>query len=82
MISVQMLQHLPEPVQLWLKNSGIIGKERFQTVKIKQTGEMMTKPGANRMIFKAKQSITNDPPAFIWKAKIFHSPLLFILPWE
>lgn len=78
MISVQMLQHLPGPVQLWLKNSGIIGKERFKTVQLTQTGQMMTKPGGNRMTFKARQSITNDPPAFIWKARIFPSPLLFI----
>jgi hypothetical protein len=76
-ITMDMLRDLPPPVKLWLTNSGIIGKQRIQTVRLKQRGWMRTKPEqANWVEAEAEQYITIDQPAFVWKVKMNMMPLL------
>src|SRR6266498_80379 len=43
-VTEEMLQYLPQPVKLWVANSGTIGKEKIHTVYLKQKGLMRTKP--------------------------------------
>lgn len=50
----EMLDSLPDPVQHWLNHSGIIGKNVINTVRLRQQGEMRTKPEGNWMPFQAE----------------------------
>lgn len=61
------IAHLPEPVQRWLRYSNVIGKERPETVRLKQEGEIRLSPDGAWMPFTAEQYYTTDPPSFIWK---------------
>ncbi len=76
-ITGDMLRGLPEPVRRWLNNSGIVGKEKIQTLRLKQKGWMRTKPEQNKWIeASSEQYITIDEPAFIWKVRMNLLPLL------
>ncbi|MHC1707051.1 MAG: DUF6544 family protein [Bacteroidales bacterium] len=71
-------RHLPACVGRWLDNSKITGKENIRTVRLKQKGEMCTKPGGKWMTFEAEQYFTVQRPAFIWKAKVNLAPGVFL----
>jgi hypothetical protein len=61
------IEHLPVPVQRWLRYSNVIGKERPNTVRLKQEGEIRLEPDQAWTPFEATQYYTTDPPSFIWK---------------
>jgi len=67
---------LPEPVQQWLRFSGIIGREQAVTVKLTQEGQFRRSPDGKWMPFTATQYYTTPQPAFLWQAKIRMAPLL------
>ncbi len=67
---------LPEPVQRWLRVSGIIGNERILTVRLKQQGEFRMSPDGSWMPFTAEQYYTTERPAFIWYTTMKPSPFL------
>ncbi len=75
----EMLLQLPAPVQKWLHQSNVIGKQLITNVYIRQKGTMRTKPGGEWMPFDAEQYNTIDKPAFIWKSRIAPSPWLFLV---
>jgi hypothetical protein len=75
-ITEQMLNGFPPIVHKWLINSGIVGKQKISIVRLKQTGEMITKPGGKWKPFIAKQYFTIDTPAFNWQVKAKIIPLL------
>jgi len=76
-IREDMLDKLPLPVQKWLKNCGIIGKEKIQTMYLKQTGFMKLKPDQTEWTkAEAEQYIVTDKPAFLWKVKMKMMPLI------
>ncbi|MEP7375741.1 MAG: DUF6544 family protein [Chitinophagaceae bacterium] len=75
-ITDEMLYHLPPIVQKWLTGSGVIGKEKIQFVRLKQKGEMRTKPGGKWLPFTATQYFTVNEPQFIWKTKLQLMPLI------
>ncbi|MDQ3844378.1 MAG: hypothetical protein M3342_10240 [Bacteroidota bacterium] len=76
-ITSEMLQSLPLPVQNWLQHSGIVGKEKIHFVRLKQRGWMRTKPEQEKWIeAAAEQYFTVDEPAFIWKVKMNMLPLV------
>jgi hypothetical protein len=77
-VTKEMLERLPHPVQSWLEHSGLIGKERIQTVRLKQKGMMRSKPEDSWMSADAKQYFTVDRPAFVWEARIQPMPLVHI----
>lgn len=77
-ITAAMLTPLPAPVQHWLEKANIVGKEKIQTVFIRQKGTMRTRPGGKPVSFNAMQYSTVDPPAFVWKARMRMNPLLYI----
>ncbi|TVR75408.1 MAG: hypothetical protein EA415_04030 [Sphaerobacteraceae bacterium] len=61
------IEHLPAPVQRWLHYSNVVGRERPETVRLKQEGEIRLGPDEAWMPFTAEQYYTTDPPSFIWK---------------
>lgn len=73
------MEGLPEPVQKWLKNSQIIGKERIFTVRLKQKGVIRTEEGQPWMPAEAEQYFTIDEPGFIWKTKVRMNSLLYLV---
>ncbi|GAB1454492.1 hypothetical protein MASR2M47_45480 [Draconibacterium sp.] len=65
------IRELPEPVQKWLRVSGVVGKEKIQSVWLKQKVRMKMKPEQkswNEAV--AEQYFTIRNPAFIWKVKM------------
>lgn len=75
-IQKEDLAHLPQPVQIWLENAHIIGKEKISSVRLKQKGRMRTKVDGPWMPAEAEQYFNVDEPKFVWKAKVQMSPLL------
>lgn len=73
------LDNLPYSVQNWIKQSGILDKERVRTVWIKQKAKMKMKPEQeNWYDATAEQFFTVDNPGFIWTVKMKMSPIIKI----
>ncbi len=69
-VTEQSIKDLPEPVQKWLINSGVIGKPGVSTVFLKQKGQMKLDPEAkNWMEAEAQQTFATEKPAFVWSLK-------------
>jgi hypothetical protein len=66
---------LPEPVQRHLRYAGIVGKERVNTVRLRQTGYIRQKREQKWMRFIATQYYTVNPPAFLWSGRVKFGPL-------
>jgi len=77
-IQASDLEGLPAPVQKWMQRSGVVGKEKIHTVRLKQAGRMRTEPGNPWMPFTAEQYINVDEPAFVWKANVKAAPFVSI----
>ena len=75
-ITKEMLNNLPPVVQKWLTRSGVVGKEKINTVRLKQKGEMRTKPEGKWMAFEATQYFTVNDPAFVWTTDVHMMPLI------
>lgn len=75
-ISENEISHLPEIIQKWMRNSGVIGKEKIVSVRLKQIGEMKTKPKNKWMSFIAIQYFNTENPAFVWSTKVNFMPLV------
>ena len=71
-------QGLLEPVQRNLRYAGIIGKQRINTVRLKQKGLFKMKQGRKWMPYVARQYFTTDPPGFVWQARVKAAPLFWI----
>ena len=71
------LANLPDSVASWLRFSGVIGKEKIKTVRLKQTGLMKTKPEQSGMETTAEQYFNTKAPAFVWKARVNMMPGLY-----
>ncbi len=65
-ITEEMLQGLPSPVQRYLRYSGVIGKPWTNTVYLKQVGQMKTTPEGKWFPIVAEEYYSTNPPAFIW----------------
>jgi hypothetical protein len=57
------LAPLPEPVQRYLRASGVIGHPRVSTVRVRMHGRIRSAPDAPWMPFEAEQYNRFDPPA-------------------
>ncbi|GAB3949615.1 hypothetical protein GCM10028805_26160 [Spirosoma harenae] len=75
-ITRNMLTDLPEPVQQWLQASGVVGKPRVHTVRLRQHGLMRTNPDGKWMPTDAEQYFNVDTPGFVWKADVQMLPFL------
>jgi hypothetical protein len=64
------LQALPPPVRTWLLRSGVVGKPRARTVRLKQRGEMRIGPEQAWMPARAEQYFSVEPPGFVWSVDV------------
>lgn len=79
-VTTDMITHLPAPVQKWLTNSGIIGKEKINAVRLKQTALMKMKRRQEKWTnAKAEQYYSIEKPAFIWKVNLQMMPFLKVV---
>lgn len=78
MVSEEQIEGLPESVQRWFKRSGIIGKEKVMSVRLKQRAEMRLEPGSKWMPVQAEQYFISEDPGFIWDARIKAAPFVHI----
>jgi hypothetical protein len=62
------LEGLPEPVRRWLRHSGVVGRARPRTVRLRQAGEIQL--GGSWRPFTAEQYYTTDPPGFVWSVRV------------
>lgn len=61
---------LPEPVYRWLTYSGVVGKPRSVTVRLKQEGLFRQAPEQSWLPFTAEQYFVTPLPGFVWYAGI------------
>lgn len=77
LVTAQSLETLPEPVQRWLRFSGVLGQERIHSVFLKQKGEMRLKPDQEKWSqVRASQIFTTDKPGFLWWVEMDMMPLV------
>ena len=72
------LAGLPQPLRRYLTQTGVIGRPRISTVRLKQKGFFRTRPEQNWMPMQAVQYYSVDPPAFLWHGKIKMLPFLAV----
>ena len=72
-VSPESIVRLPSVVQRWLIKSGVVGRERVNTVHLKQKGMIRQKPGGMWMPMQAEQCITANAPGFIWNGTMGNS---------
>jgi hypothetical protein len=72
------LERLPDPVQRWLRASGVVGTAIPATVRLIQTGAFRL--GANKpwMPMHASEYYTTNPPGFLWTASMEMFPLVHV----
>jgi hypothetical protein len=75
-ITKKDLVQVPEIIQRWLSNSGVVGTEKIAIVQLKQKGLLRTKPTSKWVPFVATQIFNAETPAFIWSTKLEAMPLL------
>lgn len=82
-ITEEMIHELPEPVQRYMRYTGVIGKPWIENVCLKQTGRFRQAADQPWMAMKAEQSYTTDPAGFLWDAtfRMAGVPLLRALDW-
>jgi hypothetical protein len=68
LVTEDMLTDLPEPVQRYLRRSGVVGNTIPRTVRLKQTGRFRTGRDQPWMTFTADEFYTADEPSFLWDA--------------
>ena len=65
---------LPANVQKWIQNAGVMGKEKIVSVRLRQKGQMKTKPNGKWMRFTAAQYFDVLKPAFVWSTEVEFMP--------
>ncbi|MDN5215923.1 hypothetical protein QQ020_27850 [Fulvivirgaceae bacterium BMA12] len=68
-ITMDMLETLPGPVQKWLKNAGVIGKNHIRQIYLEQNGKIRSKEGSAWLPVVARQFFTTEVPGFIWNVE-------------
>jgi len=68
LVTAEMLQHLPEPVQRYMTYTGVVGQPWIETVHLKYTGQFRLAVDKRWMPMTAEQFYTTNPPGFLWKA--------------
>ena len=70
-LTAEMTESLPMPVQNWLKAIGAVGHEKIESVKLKQSGMMKLKPEQKKWTASEAEQISfTDPPAFRWSVRM------------
>jgi hypothetical protein len=75
-----MISNLPVSVQKWLNSSGIIGREKIQSVYLTQKALMKMRPGQEEWLeAEAEQYIITQAPAFMWTVNIRVGPFTAVV---
>ena len=69
-LSEQDIQKLPPVVQNYLRYTGVIGKEKVKTVRLKQGGGFRLKPDQDFKNMNAEQYFNVDSMEFYWRGKV------------
>jgi hypothetical protein len=69
-IDRSMITPLPALVQKWLLRTGVVGKEKIQSVHLRQIGEMRTTVDGKWMKMTAEQWLSAEKPGFLWLAEV------------
>jgi len=69
LITAEMVQDLPEPVQRYMAFSGVVGRPWIDAVRLWQIGRFRQSADQPWMPVTAEQTFTTNPPGFIWKAR-------------
>ncbi|MBU1099523.1 MAG: hypothetical protein KKA84_03885 [Bacteroidetes bacterium] len=67
-VTEESIQHLPSPVQKYLKYAGVVGKERIRCTRLKQRANIKMSPESSGFNHTAVQYFTSEKPAFVWLA--------------
>ena len=67
-VTEEDLRDLPEPVQRYLRYSGVVGRPVARTARLKQRGRIRQGEDSPWMAFTAREYYTVRPPAFVWEA--------------
>lgn len=78
-VTEQDLEGLPEPVQKWLKQANIVGREKTFAVRLRQKGLIRTTKKQPWMPAQAEQYFTVDRPGFVWKVRVKVNLFLFLV---
>ena len=64
------LDRLPEPVQLWLKTAGIVGKTPIRAYRMRQTGWFRTGSRQPWLPLQAEEYCIVEPASYLWSATL------------
>jgi hypothetical protein len=67
-VTDDMLQNLPAPVQRYLQYTGVVETPIPSTVRLRQAGRIRQDEKSAWMRLKAEEYYATDPPGFVWKA--------------
>lgn len=70
------LAQLPDPVQRWLRTTGVAGTAVPATIRLTQEGEFRLGPDKPWMPMRATEYYTTNPPGFLWRASMGMFPLI------
>ena len=74
-VGEEMLVGLPEPVQRYLRFTGVVGKPFARRVHLRQTGRMQLGRGQPWIPLRAEQWYAVQPPGFVWDGTLFAGPV-------
>jgi hypothetical protein len=75
LISETMLDGLPEPVQRYLRYTGVIGKPLVRSVHLSQSGRLLLARRTPWIPLRAEQWYSVRPPGFVWYATLHLGPI-------
>ncbi|OWY24997.1 hypothetical protein C7N43_17415 [Sphingobacteriales bacterium UPWRP_1] len=73
------IAQLPQPVQQWLRQSGVVGKPYADKIQLWQNGTMRTTQNGKWMPFEARQWFATVQPAFLWQTEVKMMPGVFLV---
>jgi len=72
------IKNLPPIVQKWMEFSGVVGKPRVYSIRLRQKGEMKTKPEGSWMPFTAEQYFDVADPSFVWVTEVKANTFMYM----
>jgi hypothetical protein len=73
------LAGLPDPVQQWLRWSGVVGRPMPTSIRLRQEGEFRLGEERDWMPYDATEYFTTNPPGFVWSVTMEMAPLLSVV---
>ena len=69
-VTDNMLDSLPDPMQRYLRYAGVVGKPVVNTVCLAQTGRIRLGRSVPWALMRAKAYYSAEPPGFVWDATV------------